>query len=59
MLERCKTAQERWGGVDRLIDRWLADRKELVEHYIALRDRTAPDTSLQQQLNLFCSALLD
>lgn len=59
MLERCKTAQERWGGVDRLIDRWLADRKELVEQYIALKDRTAPDSSLQQQLNIFCSALLD
>lgn len=59
MLERCKTAQERWGGVDRLVDRWLADRKELVEHYIALRDRTAQDKGLQQQLNLFCSALLD
>ena len=59
MLERCTTAQERWGGVDRLVDRWLADRKELVEHYIGLRDRTAPDYNAQQQLALFCSALLD
>lgn len=59
MLERCKTAQERWGGVDRLIDRWLADRKKLVEQYVAVRDRTAQGSSVQQQLNLFCSALLD
>ncbi|MFA5677141.1 MAG: sigma D regulator [Pseudomonas sp.] len=59
MLERCQTAQERWGGVDRLVDRWLADRKELVEHYIALRDRKAQDNSIRQQLNVFCSALLD
>lgn len=59
MLERCTTAQERWGGVDKLVDRWLADRKELVERYIALRDRTAPDYNAQQQLAPFCSALLD
>lgn len=59
MLERCTTAQERWGGVDRLIDRWLADRMELVKHYTALRDRSATDESVRQQLNTFCSALLD
>ena len=59
MLERCTTAQERWGGVDKLVDRWLADRKELVEHYIALREHAAPDYNVQQQLALFCSALLD
>lgn len=59
MLERCTTAQERWGGVDQLIDRWLADRMELVNHYTALRDRSATDDSVRQQLNTFCSALLD
>ena len=59
MLEKCTTAQERWGGVDRLIDRWLADRMELVKHYTALRDRSATDESVRQQLNTFCSALLD
>lgn len=59
MLERCTTAQERWGGVDRLVDRWLAARKELVEHYTMLRDRAAPDSDVRQQLNIFCSALLD
>ncbi|MDX9686392.1 MULTISPECIES: sigma D regulator [Halopseudomonas] len=59
MLEKYKNAQERWGGVDRLIDRWLADRKELVDQYIALRDQTHEGRSVQEQLNLFCSALLD
>ena len=59
MLERCTTAQERWGGVDRLIDRWLTGRMELVEHYTELRDRSAADGNVRQQLNTFCSALLD
>lgn len=59
MLERCRTAQERWGGVDQLIDRWLAERKKLVGHYIALRDRQDPDISPQALLNNFCSCLLD
>src|SRR5690606_9277911 len=59
MLERCTTAQERWGGVDKLIDRWLAERSKLVEHYIALRDRQDPDISTQQLLNNFCSCLVD
>lgn len=59
MLERCRTAQERWGGVDKLIDRWLAERSKLVEHYIALRERQDPDVSTQQLLNNFCSCLVD
>lgn len=59
MLERCKTSQERWGGVDQLIDRWLEARRELVDEYIALRDRTNSDITIQQHLNNFCSSLLD
>ncbi len=30
MLESCKNAQERWGGVHQLIDRWLQERRELL-----------------------------
>lgn len=59
MLENCRTAQERWGGVDKLIDRWLAERKKLVDHYIALRDLQDPDIAIQDLLNTFCSSLLD
>src|SRR5690554_7216700 len=58
MLEKYKNAQERWGGVDRLIDRWLADRKELVDQYIALSDQSHEGCSVQEQLQLFCSAVL-
>jgi len=33
MLESCKNAQERWGGVHQLIDRWLSERRELLISY--------------------------
>lgn len=59
MLEMCKTSQERWGGVDQLIDRWLEARRSLVNDYIALRDRSDPDTTTQQHLSNFCNSLLD
>ena len=31
MLEDCKSASERWGGVHQLIDRWLEQREHLLE----------------------------
>lgn len=33
MLESCKNAQERWGGVHQLIDRWLQERRDLLVSY--------------------------
>ncbi|EIO9964921.1 Rsd/AlgQ family anti-sigma factor, partial [Listeria monocytogenes] len=36
MLETCRNAQERWGGVHQLIDRWLIARRELVTAYETL-----------------------
>ncbi len=38
MLENCKTAQERWGGVSVIIDKWLLERKELLVQYCNLSD---------------------
>ena len=31
MLDSCQNAQERWGGVNNLIDRWLQERQKLAE----------------------------
>ena len=45
MLESCRNAQERWGGVHLLIDRWLKERHELVRAYDALG--AEPDTLAQ------------
>ena len=59
MLEGCKSAQERWGGVHKLIDRWLDARKALIEGYAKLRaeDEFAPiDTP---KIQLFCEGLID
>ncbi|HDZ55670.1 MAG TPA: sigma D regulator [Pseudomonas xinjiangensis] len=60
MLDSCTTAQERWGGVNQLIDRWLAERKQLVFEYSALSSRepsmaAAPDRDLES----FCDVLVD
>lgn len=38
MLENCQTAQERWGGVSDIIDKWLQDRKKLLVQYCKLSD---------------------
>ncbi|SBS26951.1 Regulator of sigma D [Marinomonas spartinae] len=59
MLERCKTAQERWGGVHDIIDRWLKQRQHLIESWVTLRDLeeyTQMDTPKIQHL---CELLVD
>ncbi|CAM3826683.1 sigma D regulator [Vreelandella rituensis] len=38
MLEDCKNARERWGGVHSLIDRWLDQRHELLVSFVELND---------------------
>lgn len=54
MLESCRNAQERWGGVNQLIDRWLRERHELVRAYSALAE-PINDKALQS----FCELLVD
>lgn len=59
MLEGCKTARERWGGVHEIIDRWLEQRQRLIELGIYLRERgefTPTDTPKIQSL---CEMLVD
>ncbi|MDR5899604.1 sigma D regulator [Halomonas vilamensis] len=38
MLDDCKNALERWGGVHTLIDRWLEQRKSLLVSFIELKE---------------------
>jgi len=38
MLENCKSALERWGGVSDIIDKWLEERQQLLVDYCALSD---------------------
>lgn len=60
MLENCKNASERWGGVNDLIDKWLNERKELI---VALCDLSVNAGSTQEQkaekFQRFCQILVD
>ena len=38
MLDNCKTAKERWGGVSDIIDRWLQERQNALVLYCKLSD---------------------
>ena len=59
MLDSCTNSQERWGGVHQLIDRWLAERKQMVLNYTQLRKRQAPSSLPDTELAAFCDALVD
>jgi regulator of sigma D len=58
MLDSCQNAQERWGGVHKLIDRWLLERQELVVAFRALRD-AKPAFADKAQSRDFCGVLVD
>ena len=59
MLETCTTSQERWGGVHQLIDRWLAERNQLIMDYTRLRQRVHTPDSADTALSAFCDVLVD
>lgn len=60
MLERCKNNQERWGGVHRLIDHWLDQRRQLITLYVHLEQ---PSKQVSERIELkvmaFCDHLVD
>lgn len=59
MLERCRTAQERWGGVHSIIDRWLQSRKALIEAWVELREREEYTPTDTPKVQAFCESLVD
>jgi regulator of sigma D len=58
MLEKCKDAKERWGGVSELIDRWLHERQELLGLFVALPQKRA-DENVAKTTKSFCQILMD
>jgi regulator of sigma D len=58
MLEKCKGAKERWGGVSEIIDAWLEGRQELISHFVALPSQSISH-GLNDRLGLFCGLLMD
>ncbi|MFT6387288.1 MAG: regulator of sigma D [Cellvibrionaceae bacterium] len=62
MLENCKTAKERWGGVNAIVDRWLQERQELLVGYCALSELTEFDENNaehSQKFRRFCQTMMD
>lgn len=59
MLESCQNAQERWGGVHLLIDRWLQERHELVRAYDDLGEKPEALSENRKPLQEFCGVLVD
>lgn len=62
MLENCKSAKERWGGVNEIIDRWLEERQQLLVQYCSLSGLEAAQLSDQQRgdkLKEVCQILVD
>ncbi|UTW09739.1 sigma D regulator [Pseudomonas benzenivorans] len=59
MLESCQNAQERWGGVHLLIDRWLQERQELVAAFAAISETQRAPSANAQTLQRFCEVLVD
>jgi len=60
MLDNCKNAAERWGGVSDLIDKWLKERQELI---VRLCDLSVNPGSSQEnkaeKFQSFCQVLVD
>lgn len=56
MLENCRNAQERWGGVHLLLDRWLQCRHQLVSAFQDLSSRPQASGPLLED---FCAQLMD
>lgn len=59
MLDNCQSAQERWGGVHLLIDRWLQERHELVLAYSVLSEAAQPAAANAPEVQKFCEILVD
>ena len=58
MLENCKSARERWGGVSNIIDRWLQERQDLLVLYCNLSDSADGDIQASR-LPQFCQIVVD
>jgi len=60
MLDRC-TKEERWSGVEEMVERWLEERQQLIVEFCAAGGVHEDETSeqLQQRLQKFCQILVD
>ena len=63
MLENCKSAKERWGGVSDIIDHWLQQRQDLIVTYCTIsgvhEHRQSTPSNATNNLRHFCQLLVD
>ncbi|MFA0810445.1 sigma D regulator [Microbulbifer epialgicus] len=62
MLENCKSARERWGGVSEIIDRWLQSRQNLLVsfyHLSEIKEFTEEDPETEDRVRQLCQLLVD
>ncbi len=64
MLENCQSAQERWGGVSEIIDRWLKERQELIVDFCGITTSVDTFENIEEDgraanLKDFCQILVD
>ncbi|MFL0803570.1 MAG: sigma D regulator [Agarilytica sp.] len=61
MLDNCTSAQERWGGVSEIIDRWLEERKLLLVQYCKLSEfvEEAANDSVAPLVQALCQIMVD
>ncbi len=62
MLDNCKSAKERWGGVHDIIDRWLHERQELIVLYCnvtGLEEISSSNQTTAEKAQAFCQILMD
>lgn len=62
MLDNCKNAKERWGGVSTIIDRWLEERRKVLVDYCQLSALTRPEANDEVRggkLRNLCEYLVD
>jgi len=63
MLENCKNANDRWGGVSKILDKWLDQRQQLIVEFCTVSGvhELSSETSHEHGNGLkhFCELLVD
>lgn len=63
MLEHCKNANERWGGVSKILDTWLQQRQELIVEFCTVSGvhalASAAGKNKQHNVQHFCELMVD
>ena len=61
MLKNLVAAQERWGGANDIIDRWLQERQDMLVLYCSLYPEAESQTRDEREMSVrrFCQILVD